>query len=191
MIYQHTPYTHFSCWFQLRIFCGMVAATFYCTTSFGCNIDLCHILERCKWFIKCKCSALFIAIYSAIISSIFAILLRDHCFPRTAPPHMLIKVQQRGETLYTQLSVDIRHLCQWRFDRWDRIGADRNWRDDCSMSIGYCCVISNYYYYISMPYTSHVVYVHCRENSWRWGHSMKGKIKCDMLYMFKLHNILF
>ena len=115
-------------------------------------------------YIYVSFAALFIAIYSAIISSIFAILLRDHCFPRTAPPHMLIKVQQRGETLYTQLSVDIRHLCQWRFDRWDRIGADRNWRDDCSMSIGYCCVISNYYYYISMPYTSHVVYVHCREN---------------------------
>ena len=56
---------------------------------------------------KCKRCSLFIAIYPAVISSVFVMPLRDHCFPRTAPPHMLIKVQQRGETLYTHLGVDI------------------------------------------------------------------------------------
>ena len=76
-------------------------------------------------FINVSVADLIIAIYSAVISSIFIIPPRDHRFPRAALPHMLIKVQQRGETLCTHLGVDISVNGVSSNDR-DRIGADRN-----------------------------------------------------------------
>ena len=80
---------------------------------------------------KCKCCALFIAIYSAVISSVFVMPLRDHCFPRTAPPHMLIRCN-RGVKLCT-LTLGVDNLCQWQWPRSYWCG--QNWREDCRIII--------------------------------------------------------
>ena len=78
---------------------------------------------------KCKCCSLFIAIYPAVTSYVFVMPLRDHCFPRTALPQMLIGVKLCTLTwVLTSLSM--------AFEQWNHIGADRNWRDNCRFKLG-------------------------------------------------------